>query len=143
MLLRYVHNIKEKEQRRARNQDNVSEWSDMSTHGLLFQGASTIQIQHWSMTRRTSLASHRIQLVLFMMEMANSEFCTKQHSLALSIKNVCHWMIGHLIINISTIICFRSHHDHCMVVGFTTTFVPAQSVPITGCQVPIKSYNFL
>ena len=29
----------------ARNQDNVSEWSDMSTHGLLFQWASTVQIQ--------------------------------------------------------------------------------------------------
>jgi len=29
----------------ARNQDNVSEWGDMSFRGLLFQGASTIQIQ--------------------------------------------------------------------------------------------------
>ena len=29
----------------ARNQDNVSEWSDMCTHGLLFQWASTIKIQ--------------------------------------------------------------------------------------------------
>jgi hypothetical protein len=29
----------------ARNQNNVSEWSDMSTRGLLFQWASTIQIQ--------------------------------------------------------------------------------------------------
>ena len=29
----------------ARNQNNVSEWSDMSTRGLLFQRASTIQIQ--------------------------------------------------------------------------------------------------
>ena len=29
----------------ARNQNNVSEWSDMSTHGLLFQCASTIKIQ--------------------------------------------------------------------------------------------------
>jgi hypothetical protein len=28
-----------------RNQDNVSEWSDMSTFGLLFQWASTIKIQ--------------------------------------------------------------------------------------------------
>jgi hypothetical protein len=28
----------------ARNQNNVSEWSDMFTHGLLFQWASTIQI---------------------------------------------------------------------------------------------------
>jgi hypothetical protein len=29
----------------ARNQVNVSEWSHMSTHGLLFQWASTIKIQ--------------------------------------------------------------------------------------------------
>jgi hypothetical protein len=29
----------------ARNQNNVSEWSDMSTHGVLFQWASTIKIQ--------------------------------------------------------------------------------------------------
>jgi uncharacterized HAD superfamily protein len=29
----------------ARNQDNVSEWSDISTHGLLFQWASTMKIQ--------------------------------------------------------------------------------------------------
>jgi hypothetical protein len=28
-----------------RNQDNVSEWSDMSIRGLLFQWASTIKIQ--------------------------------------------------------------------------------------------------
>ena len=29
----------------ARNQNNVPEWSDMSTSGLLFQWASTIKIQ--------------------------------------------------------------------------------------------------
>jgi hypothetical protein len=29
----------------ARSQNNVSEWSDMSTRGLLFQWASTIIIQ--------------------------------------------------------------------------------------------------
>ena len=29
----------------ARNQNNVSEWSDMSIRRLLFQGASTITIQ--------------------------------------------------------------------------------------------------
>jgi len=29
----------------ARNQNNVSEWSDMSTRGKLFQWASTINIQ--------------------------------------------------------------------------------------------------
>ena len=29
----------------ARNQNNVSEWSDMSTRGPLFQWASTVKIQ--------------------------------------------------------------------------------------------------
>ena len=29
----------------AQNHNNVSEWSDMSTHGLLFQLACTIKIQ--------------------------------------------------------------------------------------------------
>jgi hypothetical protein len=29
----------------ARNQDNVSEWGDMSIRGLLFQRANTIKIQ--------------------------------------------------------------------------------------------------
>ena len=29
----------------ARNQDNVSEWGNMSIHGLLFQWANTIKIQ--------------------------------------------------------------------------------------------------
>jgi hypothetical protein len=29
----------------ARNQNNVSEWNDISTRGLLFQWASTIKIQ--------------------------------------------------------------------------------------------------
>jgi hypothetical protein len=29
----------------TRNQNNVSEWSDIFTHGLLFQWASTIKIQ--------------------------------------------------------------------------------------------------
>jgi len=29
----------------ARNEDNMSEWGDMSIHGLLFQCASTIKIQ--------------------------------------------------------------------------------------------------
>jgi hypothetical protein len=29
----------------ARNQDNVSEWGDMSIRGLLFQQANTIKIQ--------------------------------------------------------------------------------------------------
>ena len=29
----------------ARNQDNVSEWGDMSIRGVLFQWASTIKIQ--------------------------------------------------------------------------------------------------
>jgi hypothetical protein len=45
----------------ARNQNNVSEWSDTSTRGMLFQWASTIKIQLtacWSRTKRTSSSSH-------------------------------------------------------------------------------------
>jgi hypothetical protein len=33
--------------RLARNQDSVSEWGDMSTRWLLFQLASTVEIQPW------------------------------------------------------------------------------------------------
>jgi hypothetical protein len=36
---------KPKKNKLARNQDNVSEWSNMFFHGLLFQCAGTIQIQ--------------------------------------------------------------------------------------------------
>jgi hypothetical protein len=46
----------------AWNQNNVSEWSNMSTRGLLFQWASTIKIQLSmfirSSTKRTSSSSH-------------------------------------------------------------------------------------
>jgi hypothetical protein len=44
----------------VRNQNNVSEWSDMSTRRLLFQWASTIKINSacWSSTKRTSSSSH-------------------------------------------------------------------------------------
>jgi hypothetical protein len=41
----------------ARNQDNVSEWGDMSICGLLFQWANIIKIQLkacWSSTKRIS-----------------------------------------------------------------------------------------
>ena len=42
--------------RMAWNQDNVSEWGNMSTTGLLFQSTSTIKIQLcWSRTKQTSL----------------------------------------------------------------------------------------
>jgi hypothetical protein len=44
----------------ARNQNNVSEWSVMSTHRLLFRWASTIKSNSacWSSTQRTSSSSH-------------------------------------------------------------------------------------
>jgi hypothetical protein len=47
----------------AQNQNNVSEWSDMSTRRLLFQWASTIKSTFcnsacWSSTKRTSSSSH-------------------------------------------------------------------------------------
>ena len=40
----------------ARNHNNVSEWNDMSTHGLLFQWASTIK----NSTQRVGLEQGRI-----------------------------------------------------------------------------------
>jgi len=44
----------------AHNQNNVSDWSDMSTCGLLFQLASTIKIQPscWLSTKWTSSTSY-------------------------------------------------------------------------------------
>jgi hypothetical protein len=42
----------------VRNQNNVSEWSDLSTRGLLFQWASTIKIQLTVSTKRTSSSPH-------------------------------------------------------------------------------------
>jgi hypothetical protein len=45
----------------AQNQNNVSEWNDMSIHTLLFQWASTSKIQlsvFVSSTKRTSSSSH-------------------------------------------------------------------------------------
>ena len=45
----------------ARNYNNVSEWSDMSTHGLLFQWARTIKKSNsacWSSTKWISSSSH-------------------------------------------------------------------------------------
>ena len=44
----------------VRNQNNVSEWSHMSTRRLLFQWTSTIkfQLSCWSSTKHTSSSSH-------------------------------------------------------------------------------------
>ena len=45
----------------ARNQNNVSEWSDMSTHGLLFQWARPVQ----NLTKRVGLvqSEHHYHLI--------------------------------------------------------------------------------
>jgi len=44
----------------ARNQNNVSEWNNISTRGLLFEWASTIQINQacWSRTKPTLSSFH-------------------------------------------------------------------------------------
>ena len=42
--LRYMTRSKSKDCL-TQNQDNVSKWSDIFTHGLLFQSASTVKIQ--------------------------------------------------------------------------------------------------
>jgi hypothetical protein len=48
----------------VRNQNNVSDWSDMSTHGLLFQWASTIKFNSacWSRTNGPHIISLKINL---------------------------------------------------------------------------------
>jgi len=50
----------------ARNQNNVSEWSDMSTRELLFQWVSTIKSNsaYWSSTKPTSSSSSSSHLKL-------------------------------------------------------------------------------
>jgi len=52
----------------ARNQDNASEWSDMSTHRLsCFVNENSLckcNKASWSSTKRTSLSFHRMYLVL-------------------------------------------------------------------------------
>ena len=41
------------------NEDNVSEWGDMFTRGLLFQSASTLKIKPcWFSAKGTSSSSH-------------------------------------------------------------------------------------
>ena len=42
----------------ARNQNNVFEWSDMSTRGLFFRWAKNPNSACWSSTKRTSSSSH-------------------------------------------------------------------------------------
>jgi outer membrane protease len=49
----------------ARNQNNVSEWSDMSTHGLLFQLASTLKIQLSVCLEQSGDHHHFIDINLF------------------------------------------------------------------------------
>jgi hypothetical protein len=50
----------------ARNQENVSDWSDMSTHGLFFQWASTIKIQ-LSVLIGHRIRTYMLQLMAFSM----------------------------------------------------------------------------
>ena len=68
----------------AWNQNNVSEWSDMSTCGLLFQWASTIKIQlSGSRTKQTSLSSHW-------------KLICSRHDIAELVLNNNFWWFSHL-----------------------------------------------
>ena len=65
--------------RLVRNQNNVSEWSDMSTHGLLFQCASTIKIQLSVLVQ--CKADLIIILLKIMILLKNCKISVKQQSL--------------------------------------------------------------
>jgi hypothetical protein len=65
--------------RLTRNQNNVSEWSDMFTHGLLFQWASTIQIQLSVLVQ--CKADLIIILLKIMILLKNCKISIKQQSL--------------------------------------------------------------
>jgi hypothetical protein len=67
----------------ARNQDNVSEWGDMSIHKLLFQWASTVKIQ------LSILVYHKADLIIMSLKInlfspwyswKIAEVCVNQHS---------------------------------------------------------------
>jgi hypothetical protein len=51
LKMNIFHNFDSKD-RLARNQNNVSEWSDMSTHGRLFQSAIIIISSNVTCSRR-------------------------------------------------------------------------------------------
>ena len=59
LLAKYAALTRKNKDWLARNQNNVSEWSDMSTHGLLVQRASTIKnAACCSRRKQTSSSSH-------------------------------------------------------------------------------------
>jgi hypothetical protein len=68
----------------ARNQNNVSEWSDMSTRGLLFHWASTIKSNSacWFSTKRISSSSH-CKLICSRHNIAEKLLLSNNHSLTL------------------------------------------------------------
>ena len=80
----------------ARNQKNVSEWSDISTRGLLFQWASTIKIQLKSVCLVQSGLHHRHLINLFSSwyswKIAELALTTITHSLTHSL-NLSRYLI--------------------------------------------------
>jgi hypothetical protein len=75
----------------AQNQNNVSEWSDMSTRGLLFQWASTIKIQlsEWASTIRIQLGvlvKYKADLIIISLKnnLFSPSYCWNIAELALS-----------------------------------------------------------
>jgi hypothetical protein len=76
----------------ARNQNNVSEWSDMSTHGLLFQWDSTIKIQ------LSVLIQYKADVItiISLNESCSRHDVQKNCSLAIQqqlLTQVCYWTI--------------------------------------------------
>jgi hypothetical protein len=81
LLLRYERSIKEKEKDwLARYQNNVSEWSDMSSRRLLFQWASAMKIQ------LSVLVYYKVNLIII--------------SLKINLFSPCYsWKIAELALN--------------------------------------------
>jgi hypothetical protein len=77
----------------ARNQDNVSEWSDMSTRGVLFQGTSTIKFQLSVLVQYkadTSIISSNVTYSHHDIAEKIASFGVNNHSLILSgIRPIC------------------------------------------------------
>ena len=66
----------------ARNEDNGSKWSNMSTHGLLFQWSSTIKIQ------LSVLVYYKTNIIITIISLNGKQFSPW-----------CGWQIAHLAIN--------------------------------------------
>ena len=116
---------KRKKKRLSRNQDNVSEWGDMSIRGLLFQWTSTIKIQ------LSVLVYYKTNIIII--------------SLKINLLSLwCSWKIAELPLNSNhslTNIWWRpwkylgilkfSLHVNCQIEGISVYFTNSTSIKYT------------